>query len=465
MSERPRAPRSRGFVRVAGIIVAFGLTIVAVWMIALGGSEREVRLGVITGLWAALIGAMTFYGGRTAGTRAGDIAGRATGFAGPGAELDVRQDYGLELEREASARRAYEQQLHEMVRREIETIQRVVGDQLGRLREDVSSLRGDLVDQVGGKIRLERIETTRVIGSDIEALQNEVRQLAGGRNRASMSDLGGSSSRVFDAAPQWENESPRSAPAREPAAGAYGQPGTIRPAAAAPEAAVPAAPVARSAPFTPPVYAPQVPPAAPVVPMASRPVPVAPAASVAPPAYQPFVPPTYSPPVAPSVVDSRPITPPPPGSPLSPARAGVAPGATSRPAFEPLVPQIAMAPVATAAPVAPTPPRPPAPPAPVNGSSMGSDPFAGLPRLSRFDDIGAEDASTGRPSTPAAVPVPPATSATGPAFANTPAASNGRRHGAPEDEQPPGPPEAPGGRRRRSEGDVDDVLSRLLNER
>ena len=98
-----------------------------------------------------------------------------------GSDVELRQDFALELQREVSARRAYEQQLHEMVRREIETIQRVVGDQLGQLREDVATLRGDLVDQVGGKIRLERIETTRVIGSDIEALQNEVRQLAGSR--------------------------------------------------------------------------------------------------------------------------------------------------------------------------------------------------------------------------------------------------------------------------------------------
>ena len=42
------------------------------------------------------------------------------------------------MQREVSARRAYEQQLHEMVRREIETIQRVVGDQLGKLRDDVA---------------------------------------------------------------------------------------------------------------------------------------------------------------------------------------------------------------------------------------------------------------------------------------------------------------------------------------
>src|SRR6201999_2459716 len=122
-----------------------------------------------------LIGAMTFYGSKRANSQSAGLAG------GTGAQVELRQDFALELQREVSARRAYEQQLHEMVRREIETIQRVVGDQLGKLRDDVATLRGDLVDQVGGKIRLERIETTRVIGSDIEALQNEVRQLAGSR--------------------------------------------------------------------------------------------------------------------------------------------------------------------------------------------------------------------------------------------------------------------------------------------
>src|SRR5438105_3385991 len=39
----------------------------------------------------------------------------------------------------------------------------------------------EVVGKVGGELRLERIETTRIIGSDIEALQREVRQLKTGR--------------------------------------------------------------------------------------------------------------------------------------------------------------------------------------------------------------------------------------------------------------------------------------------
>ena len=177
--------------RFIGFVIAIGLTVVAAWMIALGHSQREVSLGVITGLWGALVGAMAFYSGRHSGQ---PVANGASA----GAEVELRQDFALELEREVSARRAYEQQLHEMVRREIETIQRVVGDQLGKLRDDVATLRGDLVDQVGGKIRLERIETTRVIGSDIEALQNDIRQLAGARLHEPVNRPAEAPQRVFE---------------------------------------------------------------------------------------------------------------------------------------------------------------------------------------------------------------------------------------------------------------------------
>ena len=45
------------------------------------------------------------------------------------------------------------------------------------LRSEVTALRNELVEKVGGQLHLERIETTRLIGSDLEALQHEVRQL------------------------------------------------------------------------------------------------------------------------------------------------------------------------------------------------------------------------------------------------------------------------------------------------
>src|SRR5271154_6356260 len=113
MSERARPTRPRILLRLVGIALAFALTILAAWMIALGHSQREVSLGVIVGLWAALIGAMTFYSGRHSGAA-------TVGVSGTSGEVELRQDFAVELQREVSARRAYEQQLHEMVRREIE---------------------------------------------------------------------------------------------------------------------------------------------------------------------------------------------------------------------------------------------------------------------------------------------------------------------------------------------------------
>ena len=75
--------------RLVGIVLAFGLTIAAAWMIALGHSQREVSLGVIAGLWAALFGAMAFYGGRHSGA-AGPAVG---GGPGDGSEVELRQNF------------------------------------------------------------------------------------------------------------------------------------------------------------------------------------------------------------------------------------------------------------------------------------------------------------------------------------------------------------------------------------
>ena len=51
----------------------------------------------------------------------------------------------------------------------------MVAGELAELRAEVAALRNELLEKVGGQLRLERIETTRLIGSDLEALQHEVR--------------------------------------------------------------------------------------------------------------------------------------------------------------------------------------------------------------------------------------------------------------------------------------------------
>ncbi len=101
----------------------------------------------------------------------------------------------------------------------------------------------------------------------------------------------------------------------------------------------------------------------------------------------------------------------------------------------------------------------------VNGDD--GDPFANLPRLSRFDDsiVSAPmlPPLTYPASAPALADVEPARPAPAP-----PAPVNGEasRHAAPEGPQPSDQPaEAGGGRRRRVEGDANDVLARLLDNR
>src|SRR5437763_14876155 len=101
-----------------------------------------------------------------------------TPFAGDesrSTELELRaRSLDLERAEEAAARRAYEVRLEQMLRSEIES---AVAHQVAGLRAEIAILRSELLEKVGGQLRLERIETTRVIGSDLEALQHEVRQL------------------------------------------------------------------------------------------------------------------------------------------------------------------------------------------------------------------------------------------------------------------------------------------------
>lgn len=130
-----------------------------------GRTQQRVQLGVLLGLWGALLGAYTMFSARYR-----DPGGAPEDTS---AEPDLA---GTSLERseDAAARQQYEFRLEEMLRRQI---QAALGPEVASLRAEVAALRSELVEKVGGQIRLERIETTRVIGSDIEALQQEVRQL------------------------------------------------------------------------------------------------------------------------------------------------------------------------------------------------------------------------------------------------------------------------------------------------
>ena len=157
----------RSVKQTVGMAFAAALGIVALGLAVLGTTQKQVQIGLIVGAWAAIIALITIYGLRRRSVLADSpVEGR---------EVELRHSFQLERERDAADRRRYELQLEVMLRREME---RVLREELGALRADVAALRGDLVEKVHGQLQLERIETTRVIGSDLEALQKEVRRLA-----------------------------------------------------------------------------------------------------------------------------------------------------------------------------------------------------------------------------------------------------------------------------------------------
>jgi hypothetical protein len=162
--------------------IGFGLAIalggVAVWLIVTSTTQKRIEIGVLTGLWGLLLGAYSMFGSR-----------RALSYGDPmlaerplGAELELRSGpTDLERAEAAAERRAFQAGLEQLLHREIRT---AVSLEVGELRSEIAALRSELLEKVGGQIRLERIETTRVIGSDLEALQEEVRQLKAVREAA-----------------------------------------------------------------------------------------------------------------------------------------------------------------------------------------------------------------------------------------------------------------------------------------
>jgi hypothetical protein len=160
--DRKRGTRRRpsGVSRIVLSLLATGLGVAAVWLIVTADSTKMTKVGALLGFWALLIAAYPLLGARTPDPVSGT-------------ELDLRPSGGLERTEDAAARLEYERQLHQMIREEV----RSLGAEVVGLRAEVSALRTAILEQVGGQIRLERIETTRMIGSDLEALQHEVRQL------------------------------------------------------------------------------------------------------------------------------------------------------------------------------------------------------------------------------------------------------------------------------------------------
>ena len=143
---------------------AIGLGGVAVYLVVVGHTQKQVQIGLLVGLWGVMLGAFTLFGPRH--TAADDI----------GEEGDDGSTWvSSKGELVSAERREHELQLEVILRREME---RVLRDEMAELRGEVAGLRTDLLDKMNGQLRLERVETTRVISSDIDELQHEVRRLA-----------------------------------------------------------------------------------------------------------------------------------------------------------------------------------------------------------------------------------------------------------------------------------------------
>ncbi|TAM92401.1 MAG: hypothetical protein EPN43_02485 [Jatrophihabitans sp.] len=155
--ESGSASRGLSAPRIAGFVLAVALGAVGVWMIVTAGSRQWTVIGSLAGFWGVLLGAFAVFGPGP------HEAPRAAAAPGP----------GTALERAGSAveRAEYETRLVLMLRHEVQS---TMTREVAQLRAEVAQLRTDLIEKVGGQLRLERIETTRVIGSDIEALQREI---------------------------------------------------------------------------------------------------------------------------------------------------------------------------------------------------------------------------------------------------------------------------------------------------
>ena len=171
----PRRPAAHPAVvlRAIGFGVAVALGAVAVWLIVTGTDQKRIEIGVLAGLWGVLLGAYSMFGSRRAG-RGRRPAHRRCPSAEP---LRDRAAVGRRGRAHRRGRRAHAPSRSGWRRCCAARSGSAMSREVAGLRAEVAPLRNELVEKVGGQLRLERIETTRLIGSDLEALQHEVRQL------------------------------------------------------------------------------------------------------------------------------------------------------------------------------------------------------------------------------------------------------------------------------------------------
>ena len=155
MAESADDAHGAGRMRVVGL--AFGVCLAGIATAALVVTEnpKVLRLAVLGALWAFVLAAVgTFARRRSSVPPPAEPDGRAE-------VAQLRQVYERELEREVAARREYELQLEVFLRRELET---GLKEDVGALREEMQRWHGDVIQRLDGELRLERIETNRLLG-------------------------------------------------------------------------------------------------------------------------------------------------------------------------------------------------------------------------------------------------------------------------------------------------------------
>ncbi len=163
-----RAPAPAAGVACArsALVAAVAIALASTAAVVLSEDPQTLRLAVVGALWAFVLAA--FAAPRRREPEAADAE------AMPGTELELRRTYEIELEKEVAARREYELQLEVYLRRELE---RGLAEDVAALRDEVGRMRGEMIDRLDGELRMERIETTRLIGGSLRALQDEARRL------------------------------------------------------------------------------------------------------------------------------------------------------------------------------------------------------------------------------------------------------------------------------------------------
>src|SRR5512132_2868263 len=104
---------ARGLVLTVAVLLAGAATVALV----LSEDAQTLRLAVVGALWAFVLATLAAPRRRAVAGAEGDGDAEA---AAPGAELELRRTYEIELEREVAARREYELQLEVYLRRELE---------------------------------------------------------------------------------------------------------------------------------------------------------------------------------------------------------------------------------------------------------------------------------------------------------------------------------------------------------